>query len=296
MKREKKGIFQIGTKIKARRKALGLTQEKLAELINCSFKTIGNIENDNTIPDTRQVINLCDILNMSFDELFSDVLKKKDDNFSMLSASSLAAADSQSGDEDLENDDLLEGYEAVATETVPEYIVKKKETTETTVEENDIPQAPDLSEYENLWKRNDVPKEGWVCVGVTDLGAPVGVCEMCGHQIIRYVHHMQHPQYRSLGVGCICAGKMEGDIEQAKQREQEYKNKQTRRENFKKRKWKTSKNNNSYIIIKNHLIVLYYNKRFNNWKYSIDNVFCPEVYSNREEAMDGAFEALEKKM
>lgn len=104
MKREKKGIFQIGTKIKARRKALGLTQEKLAELINCSFKTIGNIENDNTIPDTRQVINLCDILNMSFDELFSDVLKKKDDNFSMLSASSLAAADSQSGDEDLEND------------------------------------------------------------------------------------------------------------------------------------------------------------------------------------------------
>ena len=196
----------------------------------------------------------------------------------------------------VENDDLLEGYEAVATETVPEYIVKKKETTETTVEENDIPQAPDLSEYENLWKRDDVPKEGWVCVGVTDLGAPVGVCEMCGHQIIRYVHHMQHPQYRSLGVGCICAGKMEGDIEQAKQREQEYKNKQTRRENFKKRKWKTSKNNNSYIKIKNHLIVLYYNKRFNNWKYSIDNVFCPEVYSNREEAMDGAFEALEKKM
>ena len=196
----------------------------------------------------------------------------------------------------VENDDLLEGYEAVATETVPEYIVKKKEATETFVEENDIPQAPDLSEYENLWKRDDVPKEGWVCVGVTDLGAPVGVCEMCGHQIIRYVHHMQHPQYRSLGVGCICAGKMEGDIEQAKQREQEYKNKQTRRENFKKRKWKTSKNNNSYIKIKNHLIVLYYNKRFNNWKYSIDNVFCPEVYSNREEAMDGAFEALEKKM
>lgn len=81
MKKEKKSLFQIGTKIKARRKALGLTQEKLAEMINCSFKTIGNIENDNTIPDTRQIINLCDVLDMTFDELFRDVLKKRDENF-----------------------------------------------------------------------------------------------------------------------------------------------------------------------------------------------------------------------
>lgn len=31
-----------------------------------------------------------------------------------------------------------------------------------------------------------------------------------------------------------------------------------------------------------------------NWKYSLDNVFCPEIYATREEAMDAAFEALEK--
>lgn len=68
------------------------------------------------------------------------------------------------------------------------------------------------------------------------------------------------------------------------------------KENFKKRKWKTSKNNNSYIKIKNHLIVLYYNKRFDNWKCSIDNVFCIDVYPTREDAMDAAFEALEKKI
>jgi len=153
---------------------------------------------------------------------------------------------------------------------------------------------PDLTEYDNLWKRDDVPKTGWTCTGVTDLGGPTGVCEMCGHQIIRYVHHMFHPNYGTLDVGCICAGKMEGNIERAKKREQDFKNKQARKENFKNRQWKTSKNSNSYIKIKDHLVVLYHNKHLDNWKYSLDNVFCPEVFESREDAMDAAFEALEK--
>ena len=139
-----------------------------------------------------------------------------------------------------------------------------------------------------------MPKTGWVCTGVTDLGAPVGVCEMCGHQIIRYVHHMYHPDFRSLGVGCICAGKMEGNIERAKKREQEFKSKELRKENFKGRQWKTSKKSNSYLKIKDHLVVLYHNPQKDTWKYAIDGVFCPEVYYTRESAMDAIFEALEK--
>ena len=162
------------------------------------------------------------------------------------------------------------------------------------IQEPEEIQKPDLDDYENLWKREDVPKSGWVCVGVTDLGVPCGVCEMCGHQIIRYVHHMEHPQYRPLGVGCICAGKMEGDIENAKKREQEFKSRQARKDNFKNRNWKISKNNNSYLKINDHLVVIYYNNRRDNWKYSLDSVFGEEVYSSKEQAMEGAFEALEK--
>ena len=168
----------------------------------------------------------------------------------------------------------------------------KMETTDVQVSEPQT-KRPDLTEYDNLWKREDVPKSGWVCTGVTDLGAPVGVCEMCGHQIIRYVHHMQHPNYRSLNVGCICAGKMEGNIEQAKKREQDFKSKQVRKESFKNGRWKMSQNSNSYIKVRDHVVVLYHNKTHDNWKFSLDNVFCPEVYSTREEAMDAAFEALE---
>ncbi len=187
---------------------------------------------------------------------------------------------------------------------VPEGYEKESEFPVTVEEErklpdkiqNELKKQPDLSECENLWKRDDVPKSGWVCTGITDLGEPVGICQMCGHQIIRYVHHMMHPNYRSLNVGCVCAGKMEGDVERAKQREKDFKNKQQRKENFLKRKWKTSKNNNSYIKVKDHLIVLYYNKKYDNWKYSVDNVFCPEVYRTRDEAVEGAFEALERKL
>lgn len=151
-----------------------------------------------------------------------------------------------------------------------------------------------LANTENLWKRDDVPHSGWQCVGVTDLGAPVGVCEMCGYQIIRYVHHMVHPQHRPLDVGCICAGKMEGDVEAAKKREQEFKNKQARRASFENRRWKNSRNGNPYLKIKNHLIVLYQHKNGNIWKYSIDSAFCPEIYRTKEEALDAAFEALER--
>ena len=187
----------------------------------------------------------------------------------------------------------LDGYEQVDA-----FKLQTKESRQSTTEKkepvNEPQPQPNLEDYDNLWKRDDVPKTGWVCTGVTDLGEPVGVCEMCGHQIIRYVHHMYHPNFGSLGVGCICAGKMEGNIEQAKKREQDFKSKESRKENFKNRQWKTSKNSNSYIKIKDHLVVLYHNKKYDTWKYSLDNVFCPEIYPTREETMDAAFEALEK--
>ncbi|MED9969638.1 MAG: 3'-5' exonuclease [Ruminococcus sp.] len=151
-----------------------------------------------------------------------------------------------------------------------------------------------LADTPNLWKRDDVPHSGWSCVGVSDLGAPVGVCEMCGYQIIRYVHHMTHPSYRPLDVGCICAGKMEGNIEQAVKRENEFKNKEARRKSFMKRKWKTSKNGNQYLKIKDHIIVVYLKSDGVRWSYSLDSKFCYRVFVSREKAISDAFEALDK--
>lgn len=104
-------------------------------------------------------------------------------------------------------------------------MIQQEEAAETiTVQTAQLKKAK--ADSPNLWKDEAVPHSGWSCTGVEDLGAPVGICEMCGYQIIRYVHHMEHPRYTSLSVGCICAGKMEGSIAEAKRREAEFKNKQ----------------------------------------------------------------------
>lgn len=147
----------------------------------------------------------------------------------------------------------------------------------------------------NLWKRGDVPHSGWTCIGVEDLGAPVGICEMCGYQIIRYAHHMEHPKYGNLRAGCVCAGRMEGDMAGARRREAELKNRQARRVNFLNRKWKCSKKGNEYLEIDGHIVVLYHDvRRKNVWKYSIDSEFCAGNYRSREQAAAAVFDVLER--
>jgi hypothetical protein len=62
------------------------------------------------------------------------------------------------------------------------------------------------------WSEAGVPKKGWSCVGVEDLGEPSQLCEMCESVTIRYVHYMEHDQTtESLAVGCVCAEYMEED-------------------------------------------------------------------------------------
>lgn len=152
-----------------------------------------------------------------------------------------------------------------------------------------------LANSPNHWNDPDFPKKGWTCTEVTDLGAPNGVCEMCGYQIIRYVHHMYHLESgRSLGCGCICAGKLEGDINKARRREADFKNKQQRKINFKKKQWKRSVRGHEYLKIKNHLIVIFHYKDSGKWNFALDNVFSKKTYNSREECLEAIFNALEE--
>lgn len=151
-----------------------------------------------------------------------------------------------------------------------------------------------LNNAENLWKREDVPHSGWICNGITDLGAPVGICEMCGHQIIRYAHHMIHPQYHPIVAGCYCAGKMEGNMDAARERERDLKNQQARKESFVRREWKRSKNGNEYLKIRGHVLVLYKLKNGGGWKYAVDSAFANELFGSRESAVLAAFQAFDR--
>lgn len=152
-----------------------------------------------------------------------------------------------------------------------------------------------MANSSNHWDDPTFPKTGWICTGVTDLKAPVGICQMCGYQIIRYVHHMYHPETGyQLDCGCMCAGKMEGNIEKARKREAAFKNKLQRKINFKKKQWKRSAKGHEYLKIKNHLIVIFHFTDSNKWKFSIDNQFSKTTYNSRNECIEGIFNALEE--
>ena len=45
--------MSFGDKVRARRKEIGLTQEKLAEMAQCSVKTISKIENNNVVKSDK---------------------------------------------------------------------------------------------------------------------------------------------------------------------------------------------------------------------------------------------------
>ena len=62
---------KIGAFISAERKAKNLTQTKLAEKIFVSEKTISKWENGNGVPDTNSLLKLCQVLDVSLNELLS---------------------------------------------------------------------------------------------------------------------------------------------------------------------------------------------------------------------------------
>lgn len=74
-----------------------------------------------------------------------------------------------------------------------------------------------------------MPHRGWELVDVEDLGEPAHTCEACGKTEIRYVHTIEHPDFRTLDVGCVCCEHLTGDYANPRRREQELRNAAARR-------------------------------------------------------------------
>jgi hypothetical protein len=146
------------------------------------------------------------------------------------------------------------------------------------------------------WAKAGVPHTGWECVSVDDLGEPLLVCEMCEFREIRYVHCMRHPDYPEvLDVGCVCAGKMEADPEDAKRRERDMKNLARRRAKWLDR-WKVSANGKEWrrtpgyrVIIRNLIQGWTFKvvRRADRYEYN-----APERFSSSNEAKLAAFDFL----
>ncbi len=59
-------------KLKTARKANKITQQQLAEELGLSRSAIAKYETSDVLPKTKNIKRICEIFNLTFDELFSD--------------------------------------------------------------------------------------------------------------------------------------------------------------------------------------------------------------------------------
>jgi hypothetical protein len=147
------------------------------------------------------------------------------------------------------------------------------------------------------WSKIGVPHKGWQCLDIEDLGEPDLECEMCESQIIRYVHHMEHPNYpEALQVGCICAGHMEGDLTAARSREASMKSRAGKRRKWLTRAWRVSAKGNEWIKADGFRVVVY--PRRDGWAATVsseDNSFVQHStrnYQTEQRAKLAAFDHI----
>lgn len=72
----------LGKRIREIRKAKGIKQEKLAELINVEPATISNIENGKNYPSMINLENILNIIDSSFTDVFN--FEHKDENENLI--------------------------------------------------------------------------------------------------------------------------------------------------------------------------------------------------------------------
>ena len=119
------------------------------------------------------------------------------------------------------------------------------------------------------WSQPGVPHKGWQCIDFDDLGGLDGICEMCETQSIRYVYHMEHPDYDGvLRVGSDCVENMGEDYTAPQGREKQAKSVADHRRRWMNAKWKTSAKGNSYLNRNGFNIVLYGIPGY--WAYRIE--------------------------
>ena len=75
---KKTSVIKIGKNIQTIRKSFGYTQEKLAEEIEVSVRYISDIEQDKSKPSYEILIKICNIFQISLDQIFSEYINTKE--------------------------------------------------------------------------------------------------------------------------------------------------------------------------------------------------------------------------
>lgn len=150
------------------------------------------------------------------------------------------------------------------------------------------------------WSKPGVPHRGWTCVDIDPLSeGETIVCEMCERTQVRFVHYMEHPDYKeTLRCGCVCAGHMEEDLVGAQRREANVRNAGARKARWLSRKgWRLSQKGNPYIRVDGYHITVY--SKGGGYKCVISKPaedithFGKRTFATEEAAQLATFDALE---
>ena len=66
--------YSIGRRIQQRRVQRNITQERLAEMVNVSVPHISRIENGSSQPSLQVLVDICNALELTVDDLMQDSL------------------------------------------------------------------------------------------------------------------------------------------------------------------------------------------------------------------------------
>ena len=72
---KKLGNIKIGKNLQKLRRSHGYTQEKLAELIDCSARYISDIEQDKSKPSYENLIRICNVFKIGLNDIFTEYLE-----------------------------------------------------------------------------------------------------------------------------------------------------------------------------------------------------------------------------
>ncbi|AYD02174.1 hypothetical protein [Neorhizobium sp. NCHU2750] len=148
------------------------------------------------------------------------------------------------------------------------------------------------------WSEAGVPKKGWECINVEDLGEPAKRCEMCEAVEIRYVHYMVNTRYDGqLACGVVCAGHMEEDLAGAEVRDKSMRSDAAKRKRFPTLKsWGLSQKQNPTLKKGPFTITVFQRGKY--WRAVVNTrgvdkpLYTRDVFSTKEEAQRAAFDTL----
>jgi hypothetical protein len=143
--------------------------------------------------------------------------------------------------------------------------------------------------------RTGIPAKGWILNGVEyimpETTDDYASCEWCGNERIRYVHHLSHPDhFEELAVGCVCSGKLTGDLLAAKGAEKLTRSRSKRREAFPDRAWKTTRYGGLSITINGQRVTVA--RKSETYRIWINGRKGSRTYCTSRAAMLAAFDYL----